>query len=69
MPVNEAQAKKPEKIKKVPVKVQTLESAKQLIQEMRKTNEDWYNRKIIGKAAKLLSGAKKGKNVDECRKL
>jgi hypothetical protein len=69
MPANETADKKAEKPNKVPVKTKTLEEAKQLILEMRKTHEDWYIRKIIGKTQKLLTGAKKGKNVDECRKL
>lgn len=76
MPVSETVEKtvqkpvaKPAKPKKVPVKTATLEEAKALVLEMRKSREDWQNRKIVAKAHKILTGAKKGKNVDVSRPL
>jgi len=61
--MTESEEKKP-KAKKIPVKEKTLDEARTLIMEMRKNNDDWYNRKVIAKAHKLLTGSKKNKNID-----
>lgn len=57
------EATKPTKAPKMSQKSKVLEAAKQLVLEMRAKNDDWYNRKVFGKAYGLVKGTRKGENA------
>jgi hypothetical protein len=59
------EATKPAKVPKMSQKQKVMNDAKELVLEMRtKGHEDWYTRKVCGKAYGLVKGTKKGKNSE-----